>query len=434
MRQPAAGERHRPALSLAARGRQLIIRLSRLGIPEDMPPEDAKHVQLINQIALVAMSVLLIFAPLEFALDHPASRLWACVELVTAALLIIPMALNSMGRHWLATTVACLIGVAATSVGTVIVGAALGVKYYLMFFALVPFVAYPRRHLASAVCISALALGSLLGLFWLTDGAPWVGPPWTPDKSKLSILGSLLGVFCLVATLGYYTRGTTHRAEDAAAREREASEELLLNILPGPIAARLKRERQVIADRHEEVTVLFADIVGFTPMSKALGPDEVVMFLNVVFSELDKLADKHGLEKIKTIGDAYMVAGGLPTPKPDNAEAVAAFALDTLQAVAGLQTPGGFRLGVRMGMNTGPAVAGVIGQRKFSYDLWGDTVNTASRMESHGNGGEIQVTRACFEKLHHKFHLVPRGLIDIKGKGAMETWWLKGRKGEAVME
>ena len=207
-----------------------------------------------------------------------------------------------------------------------------------------------------------------------------------------------------------------------------------MNILPGPIAARLKRGRQIIADRYEEVTVLFADIEGFSPMSKALEPDEAVLFLNVVFSKLDELTDKHGLEKIKTIGDAYMVAGGLPTPRPDNAVAVAAFALDALQAVAGLRTPGGFHLNLRIGMNTGPAVAGVIGRRKFSYDLWGDTVNTASRMESQGESGKIQVTRASFEKLDREFQLTARREIDVKGKGTMETWWLEGRRDDVATD
>ena len=131
------------------------------------------------------------------------------------------MVLNSLGCHWLATTTACLIGVTSTSAGTVIVGAALGVKYYLMLFALVPYVAYPRKHLTSAICISLLALGALVGLFLLTDGAPCVGPPWTPDKAKLSVFGSLLGVYGLAAALGYYTRGTTQRAEDVASRESQ---------------------------------------------------------------------------------------------------------------------------------------------------------------------------------------------------------------------
>ncbi len=428
MSESTAGDQSGPEEPSPGRVRRLIRHLSRLGVTDAMPPEAAKHVQLINYIAMVCMAVLLIFAPLELTLAHPASRLWAVAEVLTAGLLILPMTLNSRRHYWLATTVACLIGVASISAGTAIVGAAVGVKYYLMFFALVPFVAYSREHLGSAVTISTLALLCLLALYWLTDGNPLVGPPWTPAKAKLSIFGSLLGVFLLAAALGYYTRVTTQSAEDIATREREASERLLLNILPGPIAARLKQERLVIADHYEEVTVLFADIVGFTPMSKELEPHEVVSFLNVVFSKLDALADRHGLEKIKTIGDAYMVAGGLPTPRPDSAAAVASFALDALHAVAGLQTPGKTPLALRIGMNTGPAVAGVIGRRKFSYDLWGDTVNTASRMESHGDAGRIQVTRACRDRLHHDFHLEPRGLTDVKGQGPMETWWLEGRR------
>jgi class 3 adenylate cyclase len=205
--------------------------------------------------------------------------------------------------------------------------------------------------------------------------------------------------------------------------EQEKSERLLLNILPKPVADRLKQSPDAIAERFEEVTVLFADIVGFTALSARIAPEELVNLLNEVFSLFDRLADKHGLEKIKTIGDAYMAVAGLPMPRPDHAQAVAKMALD-MQRLIG-QVAGGL-LQVRIGLHTGPVVAGVIGQKKFSYDLWGDTVNTASRMESHGLVGQIQVTAATYERLRDHFVFEPRGPIQVKGKGAVETYLLLG--------
>jgi adenylate cyclase len=209
--------------------------------------------------------------------------------------------------------------------------------------------------------------------------------------------------------------------------EQEKSERLLLSILPAPIAARLKDSTDVIADGFTGVTVLFADIVEFTPLADRLPPHDVVALLNRVFSAFDVLTEHHDLEKIKTIGDAYMVAGGLPIPRPDHAEAVAEMALDMLKEVDRCGREAGFPLAIRVGIDSGPVVAGVIGRRKFIYDLWGDTVNTASRMESHGLAGQIQVTSRAYERLKGRYELRERGEIDVKGKGAMTTYLLLGR-------
>jgi adenylate cyclase len=210
--------------------------------------------------------------------------------------------------------------------------------------------------------------------------------------------------------------------------EQEKSERLLLNVLPKPIAERLKEAPDVIADAFKEVTVLFADIVGFTPLAERISPGEVVGLLNQVFSAFDRLAEERGLEKIKTIGDAYMVAGGLPVPRPDHAEAVAEMALAMRDEIQRLAKSTGMPLDLRIGVDSGPVVAGVIGKRKFSYDLWGDIVNTASRMESHGVPGEIQVTPRTHERLRDWFSFVERGKVPIKGKGEMTAYLLVGRK------
>lgn len=209
--------------------------------------------------------------------------------------------------------------------------------------------------------------------------------------------------------------------------ERARSEELLLNVLPPSIAERLKNDAQLIADGFERVSVLFADIVGFTKMSARLAPEELVRRLNLVFSSFDDLVDKLKLEKIKTIGDAYMCAGGLHSLEYDHAQAVAEMALAMKRRLHEFSADFGEPLDIRIGIHTGPVVAGVIGKKKFIYDVWGDTVNTASRMESHAEPGAIQVTESSYELLKDTYEFEPRGSIEIKGKGAMRTFYLIGR-------
>jgi class 3 adenylate cyclase len=208
--------------------------------------------------------------------------------------------------------------------------------------------------------------------------------------------------------------------------ERVKAERLLLNVLPKPIAERLLNERRVIVDRFAEVTVLFIDIVNFTDVAARVGPEEMVEWLNDVFSTFDELAARYGLEKIKTIGDAYMVAAGLPVQRPDHAAAAAIMALNIRALASRMTTPDGEPLQLRLGMHSGPVIAGVIGATKFSYDLWGDTVNTASRMESHSLPNHIQTTAAVYQLLCDQFTFEPRGLITIKSKGEMPTYWLTG--------
>lgn len=217
-------------------------------------------------------------------------------------------------------------------------------------------------------------------------------------------------------------------AEEALRYQQEQSELLLLNILPAPIAERLKLQESTIADSFAEVTVLFADIVGFTQLSADTSPSELVELLNKIFSAFDRLSELHGLEKIKTIGDAYMVVGGLPMPRSDHAQAIADMALDMQNAIALFNLKNAKNFQIRVGISTGPVVAGVIGIKKFIYDLWGDTVNTASRMESHGLAGRIQVTASTYELLRDEYVFEERGLIHVKGKGEMTTYLLIGRK------
>jgi adenylate cyclase len=225
------------------------------------------------------------------------------------------------------------------------------------------------------------------------------------------------------------------RLYDRMLVEQKLSDRLLLNVLPGPIADRLKGRREdltggfpdVIADSFSDVTVLFADIVGFSRFSHRVSPERLVDLLNEIFSDYDTLADTHGLEKIKSIGDAYMAAAGLPIPVDDHALRAGNMALDMLDAVARFNERSGYDLQIRIGLNSGPVVAGVIGRRKFIYDLWGATVNAASRMESHGLAGRIQISEATRTRLGTSFLLEDRGMLEVKDMGQQQTWFLTGR-------
>ena len=213
------------------------------------------------------------------------------------------------------------------------------------------------------------------------------------------------------------------------AEAHERSEALLLNVLPAPIAERLKATRgAVIADYFQEVTVLFADIVDFTPLSAHLAPQRVVEILDGVFTVFDNIAERHGLEKIKTIGDCYMMVGGLPESRPDNADVVAQASLDIQKAIASMKQDQSFPISVRIGIHTGSVVAGVIGRHKFIYDLWGDTVNTASRMESHGVADKIQCSQQVVDILDNRYIFESRGEIDVKGKGLLPAYLLIGAR------
>ncbi|MEY3015246.1 MAG: hypothetical protein RIT45_3981 [Pseudomonadota bacterium] len=208
------------------------------------------------------------------------------------------------------------------------------------------------------------------------------------------------------------------------AAERDRSRQLLRNVLPDSIATRLEAGERVIADSHASVTVLFADISGFTDYAGRVGPEGLVARLDEIFRRFDARCAAHGLEKIKTIGDAYMVAGGLPDPLPDHALRMARFARDLLAEIDAVNAERGETFAVRVGIHTGPVVAGVIGQRKFAYDLWGDAVNVASRMESHGEPGRVQLSASTAALVREAFELEPRGEVAIKGKGPMQTWFL----------
>ena len=232
---------------------------------------------------------------------------------------------------------------------------------------------------------------------------------------------NLVGVGSLVFMMVYYFVGQKNMFQ-------QKSESLLLNILPKEIAAILKNESRTIADHYDEASVLFADMVGFTPLSAQLPPVEMVELLNEVFSYFDSLLDKYNVEKIRTIGDSYMVASGVPRGRPDHAQALVRMALEMRDYVATHTFGNGQCVSFRIGINSGSVIAGVIGRRKFVYDVWGDAVNIASRMESHGLGNAVQITQATYELIKDEFLCEPRGSVNVKGKGEMDVWLVTSAK------
>jgi class 3 adenylate cyclase len=251
---------------------------------------------------------------------------------------------------------------------------------------------------------------------------------------KVSISVAIWYIQIASAFGGYISESTSRQVfiqQKTIAKERLRSESLLLNILPKSIAERLKKDPSIIADYYESTSILFADIVGFTKISEKLSPTDLVQLLNQIFSLFDNLIEKHGLEKIKTIGDAYMIAGGFPNPKKGHLHAMADLALQMQKSIRQFNSKYHYDIDIRIGIHTGPAVAGVIGNKKMAYDVWGDTVNTASRMESHGITGKIQVSERVYSELKNTYRFDKRESINVKGKGMMNTYILEGLKLES---
>jgi adenylate cyclase len=302
-----------------------------------------------------------------------------------------------------------------------------GFQYYLLVIVAFTFLMNFKTVMYIPVVLFIVCLGSFLGFYY---GVQYWRLPHVdlgPTVREVFLMVNVTSAFAILAIMSYFYSDAAQKAEAALELERMKSEKLLLNILPVSIAQRLKESDAVIADHFASATVMFSDIVGFTAMSEEVTPTELVSRLNRIFSAFDDLAQKHGLEKIKTIGDAYMVAGGFPEQRDGHAGDVAAMALDMLEAIERCNQQMSHPVSIRIGIHTGPAVAGVIGIKKFVYDVWGDTVNTASRMESSGLPGRIQLSEQAAAMLGGAFLTEERGTVDVKGKGAMKTFWLVGR-------
>jgi adenylate cyclase len=408
-----------PGIVVPPRIDRLFGRWIRTGRTPEMLGSDARYVVLTNIIALLGAGFTLAFAPVLFV---SGSWLYPLLQLAYAALYMPTLWLNKRGHHIAATTWLLLGSHFAVVTQVLVEGTGFDVQLFFMLHALLPFMVFPPRHDKLMFALSALAGIDLVAV--LVFALPQFGPvPQHLEWIRPILLG---GLFVTLAACANYARRATLIAEMALDRAHARSEELLLNVLPATIATRLKATNRTIADGFSGATVLFADIVGFTKMSSRLTPERLVEMLNDLFCTFDDLADRLKLEKIKTIGDCYMIVGGLPEPRADHAVAVAEMALAMLHAVHAIGKSSGEPIDVRIGVHSGPVVAGVIGKRKFTYDVWGDTVNVASRMESHGVPGAIQISAITRGLLDGKFAMTRRGVIEVKGKGEMETWLLDG--------
>lgn len=351
------------------------------------------------------------------------------INIATAFMFLAIPLLHRFGNIIAALVFVVLAYGSLTFVGSQI-GTDSGVQFYYLVSASLAVLVLGVEHLVLAASVVTFGAGLVVAMQFLVPQDTGIQPRWALDAGfVIATVGACLMIFATVV----YAMREVERAEEAMEVEYDRSEALLANILPGSVAAKLKDPaRGVIADRYDDASILFADIAGFTERASEMAPTELVRFLDRLYTTFDRLVDRHGLEKIKTTGDSYMVVSGVPTPRPDHVEAIAALALDMSRAVTDLRDPRGNPVPLRMGIAAGPVVAGVVGARRFFYDVWGDAVNVASRMESTDPEGRIQVPHDVYERLRHAFVLEERGDVEIKGKGVMRTWYLVGRRSMTV--
>jgi adenylate cyclase len=310
-------------------------------------------------------------------------------------------------------------------------GTGSGLPFYYLLAATLMVLILGVDHIVLASVLAAFGAASVIALEIFVPYDTGVQPDWA---LKLGFVLTVISAFAMVVAVAWYALRETRRARLAMEAEYERSERLLTNILPATIAQRLKDpSRNIIADKYDDASILFADIAGYTKRASDTTPSDLVRFLDRLYTDLDALVDRHGLEKVKTSGDSYMVVSGVPVPREDHIEALACLALDMAEAVADLKDPQGREVPLRIGLAAGPVVAGVVGARKFFYDVWGDAVNVAARMETTDVEGRIQVPQDVYERLNHAFLLEERGKVDVKGKGAMHTWYLVGRRNDEAV-
>lgn len=384
----------------------------------------AQRMRILKIAAWTGATVSASFGVLQFF----TGSVWLWISLVnltaTVVFIVTPM-LHRYGELVAPLTFICVaylvIFVVCWAVGT-----KSGLQFYLLAAASLTVLVLGVEHLALAATLVGVGAGLMIILEFFVPADTGTQPAWVLTVSFVVVIVSACLV--VVATV-WYALWQIRRAELAMEEEYERSEALLTNILPAAIAYRLKDPKTtVIADSYDDASVLFADIADFTLRASQAGPVDLVEFLNRLYTDLDRLVDRHGLEKVKTSGDSYMVVSGVPNPRPDHLAALARLALDIVDTVAGMRDPTGRPVSLRIGLAAGPVVAGVVGARRFFYDVWGDAVNLAARMESTDIEGRIQVPQNVHDRLKHDFLFEERGAVEVKGKGAMRTWYLIGER------
>jgi adenylate cyclase len=412
-------------------GDRVLARLALIGADPQDDEDTRSGKALLVLISVLILPVSLLWATLYLAFGSPVGWVPLAYFATLLAALVVFSRTRDFGRFLIVGQVAILL---APTLSMVPLGGFLDSGGVGLWGILAPLGALVFSDVRTAarwyVAYLVVFLGSGIAGELLGGVQPAVPEWFTSAMLGLNVAVGGTIVFTLLAVFAGQRRDAL-----AALREEQArSESLLFNILPRSIADKLKAETQTIADQFSSASILFADVVDFTPLAERLPPAEVVGVLDHLFSHFDVLAERNGVEKIKTIGDCYMVAAGVPSTRPDHARALALMALDMQAAMRSVDEVGQLGLELRIGINSGPVVAGVIGRKRFLYDLWGDAVNTASRMESHGTSGRIQITRATKELLEDEFVCEPRGTIAVKGKSEMEAWYLLGRRAAPAAE
>ena len=387
--------------------------------PNHIPQLEFRYFSLLRVVFLLALSLHITFLGIFGILGI---KELTYVQFLSIGIFSCCLFLNGKRKYLLSASIGIWEVILHQTWAIYLIGWESQLQHYLFLCAVVPFLLPRGNNFAKTILLLSCVIAYVVIYYFIGQN---------PPKHQLSMIflrmfgilstaitGTFLGVF------GLYFSNAMNKTQDELEVERKKTSDLLHNILPASIVERLKETDSIIADGFESVSVLFADIVGFTKLSAKLTPKELVVHLNDVFSTFDQLAEKYQLEKIKTIGDAYMISAGLPEVDPGHASKLAMFAIDMRDYMAQRMPFSGEKLQIRIGIHSGPAVAGVIGIKKFTYDLWGDTVNTASRMESHGLPGQIQVTEDFYKETADLFIYEKRAPIEVKGKGQMQTYFL----------
>jgi adenylate cyclase len=395
---------------------------------EGYPEKVARRLRAVNITAWIASPVAAAFAFFQAIDDFHRLKILVAINAVDALVWGTVPLLHRFGPSTGALVLAGSV-YASNLALTAALGTGSGIHlYYIAAAALSVLFLGVERVILPALVVALGAVMFVIAQLVLPFRTDLVPPPVLIANFVVS---SAVTVAILFAVVFYAVRQIA-RAEAAAEREFARSESLLTNILPPAIASRLKQGREaVIADSYDDASILFADMAGFTARASDTKPVSLVLFLNDLFSAFDQLVERYSLEKIKTTGDAYMVVSGVPEQRAGHAEAIARLALDMRDAVKAIAETSGRALSIRIGISAGPVVAGVVGTKKFFYDVWGDTVNVASRMESTGEPGKIQVSEVAYARLKDQFAFEARGEIEVRGKGKMRTWFLLGPKAAA---
>jgi len=376
--------------------------------------------KVLNITTTIAAAVSASFSVVQLLAEHGVWRI-ALINLGAAAIFAAVPLLHRYG-DLVAPLTMILTSYVSLSVVTWNIGTGAGLQFYFLVAATIAVLVLGIEHIVLACALVALGAAIVITLQFTVPADTGMQPAWS---MHLGFVVSVTTACVMAVATVWYALREIERAEEAMEEEYGRSESLLANILPESIATRLKNPATAtIADRYDDASVLFADIAGYTERASQSTPADLVDFLNLLYTEFDRLVEKHGLEKIKTSGDGYIVVSGVPEPRADHLEALACLALNMSDSIAGLEVQAGQPVPMRIGMGVGPVVAGVVGTRRFFYDVWGDAVNVASRMESSGVEGRIQVPQQVYERLNEEFVFELRGNVEIKGKGVMRTWFL----------